>query len=110
METTGRITGICEQTPMVNFASETAILITDAAARLKVTPKTVRSWAKGVKGKRLETSKLGGLTYTTLEAIQRFSSPSSHDIVAVQAAEQLEERAYKQRHAAARDVLKKYGI
>jgi|GEM_PF-2560904 len=58
---------------MVNFTNETPILLTDAAARLHIQIRTIRVWAKGVNGRQLETAKLGRKTYTTLEAIQRFS-------------------------------------
>ena len=43
------------------------------AKRFGVTVKTVRRWVRGVGGRQLETAKLGGKRYTSLEAIQRFS-------------------------------------
>jgi len=58
---------------MIDFKTETVISLAGAAKRLGVTVKTVRSWSKRVRARRLETAKLGGRVYTSLEAIQRFS-------------------------------------
>lgn len=65
---------------MVDFASETTLKLTEAAQKLNVSVKTLRGWAKeGKNGKKLEMSKLGGKSYTSIEAIQRFSV-SNEDI------------------------------
>ena len=58
---------------VIDFKTETVLSLAGAAKRLGVTVKTVRSWSKRVRLKRLETAKLGGRVYTSLEAIQRFS-------------------------------------
>ena len=50
---------------VIDFKTETVLSLAGAAKRLGVTVKTVRSWSKRVRPKRLETAKL--------EAIQRFS-------------------------------------
>src|SRR5687768_587115 len=58
---------------VIDFKTETVLSLAGAAKRLSVTVKTVRSWSKRVRAKRLETAKLGGRVYTSLEALQRFS-------------------------------------
>lgn len=58
---------------VIDFKTETVLSLAGAAKRLGVTVKTVRSWSKRVRARRLETAKLGGRVYTSLEAIQRFS-------------------------------------
>lgn len=60
---------------MVAFANEKPLSLKAAADFASVTVKTVRIWSsQGVGGRRLETFKLGGKVYTTLEAIQRFAT------------------------------------
>lgn len=59
---------------MINFANEQCLRIGEAAAELKVRYGTVHRWiAYGCKGRKLEAAFLGGLLYTSREAIQRFS-------------------------------------
>src|SRR5436190_18389965 len=58
---------------VIDFKTETVISLAGAAKRLGVTIKTVRSWSKRLRARRLETAKLGGRVYTSLEAIQRFA-------------------------------------
>jgi hypothetical protein len=58
---------------VIDFTKETPLSLAAVAERFGVAVKTVRSWARGVGGRRLETAKLGGKRFTSLEAIQRFS-------------------------------------
>jgi transposase len=57
---------------MIDLKSETLLSLPEAAERLGVTLKTIYVWANRT-DRRLETAKLGGKRYTSLEAIQRFS-------------------------------------
>lgn len=61
---------------MIDFTRESQITLTAAAKRLGLNPITLRRWAVGCNGRKLETAKLGGKVYTSLEAIQRFSDQS----------------------------------
>ena len=58
---------------VIDFTKEKPLSLAAVSQRFGVTVKTVRSWARGVGGRRLETAKLGGKRFTSLEAIQRFS-------------------------------------
>ena len=58
---------------MIDFTKETPLSLAAVAKRSGVAIETVRRWARGVGGLRLETAKLGGRRFTSLEAIQRFS-------------------------------------
>jgi hypothetical protein len=58
---------------VIDFTKEKPLSLASVAERFGVAVKTVRSWARGVGGRRLETAKLGGKRFTSLEAIQRFS-------------------------------------
>jgi hypothetical protein len=62
---------------VIDFTKEKALSLAAVAERFGVAVKTVRSWARGVGGRRLETAKLGGKRFTSLEAIQRFSRQTS---------------------------------
>lgn len=54
---------------MLDFKREEPVLIADVAKRFNVSRRTVDNWiAKG-----LEAEKLGGLVFTTWEAISRFA-------------------------------------
>lgn len=61
---------------MIDFTRESQITLTAAAKRFGLNPITLRRWANGRNGRKLETAKLGGKVYTSLEAIQRFSDQS----------------------------------
>lgn len=59
---------------MIDFTCEQTMRISEAAAVLKCRYGTVHRWiAYGHKGRKLESAWLGGLCYTSREAIQRFS-------------------------------------
>jgi transposase len=58
---------------VIDFTKEKPLSLAAVAERFGVAVKTVRAWARGVGGRRLETAKLGGKRFTSLEAIQRFS-------------------------------------
>ncbi len=62
---------------VIDFTKETPLSLAAVAERFGVAVKTVRSWARGVGGRRLETAKLGGKRFTSLEAIQRFSKQAT---------------------------------
>ena len=64
---------------MIDFKTETVLTLAGAAKRLGISVKTVRAWSKRVSGRKLETAKLGGKRFTSLEAIQRFSLQSATD-------------------------------
>lgn len=57
---------------MVDIIRETRLSMEEAAEFAGVTRQTVYAWANRIRGKRLETAKLGGKRVTTREAIQRF--------------------------------------
>jgi len=58
--------------------AEAAKLLPGAGKRAHVHASTVWRWAlKGVRGFMLETIRLGGKTYTSLEAMQRFAKVRS---------------------------------
>lgn len=80
--------------------SETLIALTDVPDKLprrrgkKISYSTVYRWAqRGVRGKRLEVVRIGGVLYTSIEATSRFfcedspSKPSESRIDAVMSAE-----------------------
>lgn len=66
---------------MIDVTQESLMLLRDVPRHLPVRPNgkrlhisAVYRWTmRGVKGVRLETMKLGGSTYTSREALQRFS-------------------------------------
>lgn len=59
---------------MIDFANEHVLRIGAAAGELGVKYHTVHRWiAYGCKGRKLEAAFLGGVCYTSKEAIQRFS-------------------------------------
>jgi hypothetical protein len=66
---------------MINSAEENLIAIRDVPRRLPPRPNgkllhisAVYRWTlRGLKGVRLETVRIGGTTYTSREALQRFS-------------------------------------
>ena len=58
---------------MIDFTKGKPLSLAAVAERFGVAVKTVRSWARGVGGRRLETAKVRGKRFTTLEAIQLFS-------------------------------------
>lgn len=66
---------------MIDLASESLITLSDAA-RLRPASRggrpthasTIYRWAtRGIRGVRLEVIRLGGVTYTSREALQRFA-------------------------------------
>jgi len=64
---------------MIDLQNETVLLLREAAKRLPVRPhtSTLHRWARGLKdGRRLETVKMGGKVFTSVEACVRFASPS----------------------------------
>jgi hypothetical protein len=61
---------------MIDFTKEEPLSLATVAKRLGVAVETVRRWARGIQGMQLETAKLGGKRFTSLEAIQRFSRQS----------------------------------
>lgn len=69
------------------FARETPLVFSDVPKRLpkrngkKVHYSTVYRWAtKGVRGRILETVRVGGVRYTSVEALERFlSAPTPAD-------------------------------
>jgi len=66
---------------MIDITSEQLIPIRDVPGRLPPTPKDKRihisavyRWMRrGVRGARLESIRIGGFTYTSIEALQRFA-------------------------------------
>ena len=69
---------------MIEIAAENLLTLPDAAARLprrgrrKVHVCTIYRWmSRGVRGVKLEAIKLGGVTYTSVEALQRFANRCS---------------------------------
>jgi hypothetical protein len=62
---------------VIDFTKETPLSLAAAAKRFGVAVQTIRRWVRGVGGLRLETAKLGGKRFTSLEAIQRFSQQST---------------------------------
>jgi hypothetical protein len=63
---------------MIDFTCEQAMRIGEAAAVLKTKYGTVHRWvAYGHKGRKLEAAWMGGLLYTSKEALQRFSVQTS---------------------------------
>lgn len=60
---------------MVDIAKENPLTLSDAAALLNRSYKTVLKWTRqGLRGRVLETRVVGGSVYTSREAIQRFST------------------------------------
>jgi transposase len=57
---------------VVDITREKRLDMDEAAAFAKVSRQTIYALANRLRGKRLETAKLGGKRITTLEAIQRF--------------------------------------
>lgn len=61
---------------MIDIHTETLVTLAEAANRLPRRPNAVtlwRWWKKGVRGGvRLETKKIGGIRYTSIEALDRF--------------------------------------
>lgn len=64
---------------MVDFARETPIGVGSLAARFDVNPVTVRRWFT----RGLEFGKIGGLVFTTLEAVNRFQRGGSPTVQAI---------------------------
>jgi hypothetical protein len=66
---------------MINVADEQLLTLVEAARRLpsrrcgkRVHSATVYRWiSRGIRGVRLESIRVGGSTYTSAEAIQRFA-------------------------------------
>jgi hypothetical protein len=61
---------------MIDIATEELLSLAQAARRLPGRPhiSTLHRWANpGVKGVRLETVRLGGRRFTSVEALQRFT-------------------------------------
>ena len=71
---------------MIDVAEETLVPIRDVPKRLPPRPggrrihiSAVYRWIqRGVRGVRLEAVRIGGTTYTSLEALQRFAEQSSN--------------------------------
>ena len=71
---------------MIDVASETLVPLRQVPKLLPPRPNgkrihisAVYRWIqRGIKGTRLEAVRIGGTTYTSLEAIQRFTVPSGH--------------------------------
>jgi hypothetical protein len=62
---------------MVDFANEIPVKLSDAARRFNVSTRTMHNWIRGIgtpQGRVLETAEVGGMIYTSLQAIQRFST------------------------------------
>lgn len=60
---------------MIDFVNEQPMKFQQAAELLGVSYDTVWKWSiKGHRGKFLDSAKVGGLIYTSREAIQRFST------------------------------------
>ena len=59
----------------IDLKTETLVTLTDVAKRLGVHRVTVQHWALGRNKRKLEALKIGGKSYTTLEALGRFSTP-----------------------------------
>ncbi len=72
---------------MIDIQIEEVLSLTEAARRLprrrkgkRPHPSTLFRWASnGLRGVRLETLRVGGTTYTTMEALQRFFEGLSPD-------------------------------
>lgn len=61
---------------MVDVANETLLTLADAAKRLPNRPSLCTLWRwrkRGVRGRRLESVTIGGLVYTSVEALARFA-------------------------------------
>lgn len=67
---------------MIDVASETLLTLPDASKRLPNRPSLCTLWRwrnKGVRGRRLESVTIGGLVYTSLEALARFALQNGAD-------------------------------
>lgn len=60
---------------MIDLIHQKPVSLKAAAEYFGVSAKTVRCWSRGVGGRRLDTVKVGGLLFTTMEAIQAFAAP-----------------------------------
>jgi hypothetical protein len=61
---------------MIDVQTETLLSLSDAAKRLPNRPSVCTLWrwrTKGVRGRRLESVTIGGLVFTSLEALARFA-------------------------------------
>lgn len=71
---------------MIDLATEQLLTFSQAAARLPsdgsrgiVDVSTVRRWAtRGVRGVQLEAIRIGGMRYTSVEALRRFAEAIEH--------------------------------
>ncbi|MDA0660988.1 MAG: DUF1580 domain-containing protein [Planctomycetota bacterium] len=72
---------------MVSFESEQILSLKDAVRHIPGRPhsSTIHRWAnRGSRGKRLETIRVGGRRYISIEAIERFISAISERPCSVQ--------------------------
>jgi len=67
---------------MIDFSTEQLIALRDLPARLprrndrRIHLSTLYRWiSQGARGRTLESVRLGGITYTSVEAIERFMAP-----------------------------------
>jgi hypothetical protein len=61
---------------MIDVQSETLLTLTDAAKRLPNRPSVCTLWrwrTRGIRGRRLESIAIGGMVYTSVEALARFA-------------------------------------
>ena len=64
----------------IDIAKDDLVFLTDVAAQLKTTYKTVLSWAtNGIHGVKLATVKLGGRRKTTWAAVKHFQEQTGDD-------------------------------
>ena len=61
---------------MIDISHEKLLTVDQAAERFGVTRKAVFGWMKQGRERQLESCKIGGKRYTSLEAVQRFSEQS----------------------------------
>ena len=88
---------------MIDISSEQMLTLTQAAKLLPGRPSVVTLWrwrSKGVKGRKLETVAIGGRTYTSREALERFArhDGGNAEAVAIRTPKQ-RERAIRQAEA-----------
>lgn len=80
---------------MIDLASETVIALKDAPAHLprrdgkRIAHCTIWRWAqRGLRGRKLETLKVGGMLCTSTEALQRFFESISTGVPVARTARQ----------------------